>query len=81
MVSNLEKLKKVFAEALDLKLETINDELSYGAKNWDSIAHLALIASLENEFDIMLASDDVIDMSSFKKAKEILTKYDIKFES
>jgi|YelNatPaOPRAMG01_1025707.scaffolds.fasta_scaffold00256_19 acyl carrier protein len=81
MFSNTDKLKKVFAEALDLDFETISDELSYGSKNWDSIAHLALVASIENEFDIMLASDDVIDMSSFKKAKEILRKYDIKFES
>ena len=78
-MDNVEKLKKAFAESLELPEEVINDGLSYGSESWDSIAHLALVASIETEFDIMLASEDVIDMSSFKKAKEILNKYDIKF--
>jgi len=78
-MNNLEKLKKAFNEALEIPLENINDELSYGAENWDSVAHLALVASIETEFDIMLTSNDVIDMSSFKKAKEILENYDIHF--
>jgi acyl carrier protein len=78
-MNNLDKLKKAFNEALEIPLEKINDELSYGAENWDSVAHLALVASIEIEFDIMLTSNDVIDMSSFKKAKEILEKYDIHF--
>ena len=78
-MNNTEKLKKAFTEALELQLEVINDDLSYGTENWDSVAHLALVASIETEFDIMLTSNDVIDMSSFKKAKEILEKYDIHF--
>ena len=78
-MGNNEKLKKAFSESLELSPEIINDDLSYGSANWDSIAHLALVASIETEFDIMLSSDDVIDMSSFKKAREILTKYDIEF--
>ena len=68
-MGNSEKLKKAFSESLELSSEIINDDLSYGSENWDSIAHLALVASIETEFDIMLSSDDVIDMSSFKKAR------------
>ncbi len=78
-MDNIDKLKKAFSDALELSNEKITDELSYGNETWDSIAHLALVASIETEFDIMLNSDDVIDMSSFKKAKEILNKYDIDF--
>ncbi len=78
-MENLEKLKKAFSESLEIPPEDINDALSYGNKSWDSVAHLALVASVETEFDIMLASDDVIDMSSFLKAKEILGKYGISF--
>ena len=78
-MENLKKLIKAFSEALELPSEKITDELSYGNETWDSIAHLSLVASIETEFDIMLNSDDVIDMSSFKKAKEILKKYDINF--
>ncbi|MCL5029593.1 MAG: acyl carrier protein [Bacteroidetes bacterium] len=78
-MENLKKLIKAFSEALEIPSEKITDELSYGNETWDSIAHLSLVASIETEFDIMLNSDDVIDMSSFKKAKEILKKYDINF--
>jgi hypothetical protein len=36
---------------------------------------MALIAAIEEGFDLMLDAEDVIDMSSFLKAKEIVTKY------
>ena len=78
-MNNIEKLKKAFNEALEIPIENIDDNLSYGTENWDSVAHLALVASIETEFDIMFTSTDVIDMSSFNKAKEILEKYDIHF--
>jgi acyl carrier protein len=76
-LNNLDKLKKAFAEALDLDVAKITDDLSYGSETWDSVAHMALIASIESEFDIMIDTNDVIDMSSFQKAKEILRKYEI----
>ena len=44
-------------------------------KNWDSIAHMTLVAGLEEAFDCMLDTDDILDMSSFNKAVEIMAKY------
>ena len=39
---------------------------------------MSLIAALEDEFDIMFESDDIIDFSSYEKGKEILkSKYDV----
>jgi len=71
-----ERLKKVFKEALGIEEEIINDELKYNEiPQWDSVAHMNLVAEIESEFDIMLETDDIIDMSSFKKAKEIVSKY------
>ena len=78
-MDNTERLQKAFSDALDLSQEKITNELSYGSETWDSVAHMALIASIESEFDIMMETDDVIDMSSFKKSKEILKKYDVEF--
>ena len=37
----------------------------------------ALVAALEDAFDIMIDMDDIIDLSSFEKGKEILKKYDV----
>jgi acyl carrier protein len=79
-MKNQEKLVKVFAESLGVKEEVITDELQYNSiPEWDSVAHMSLVAELEEAFDIMLDTDDIIDMSSPAKAKEILAKYDVEF--
>lgn len=77
---NNEKLIKAFVTALAIPVEQVVPELGYGKiKEWDSTAHMILIAELENEFNVMLDTDDIIDMSSFEKAIQILTKYGIEF--
>lgn len=79
-MDNEAKLKDVFVSVLNISEETVNDDLAYNAiPEWDSVGHMALVAEIDDEFDIMLDTDDVIDMSSFRKAKEILTKYNIAF--
>lgn len=73
-----ERLKVVFAEALGLPADKITDDLAYNSiKEWDSTAHMILVAALEDTFEVMLDTDDIIDMSSVAKAREILKKYDI----
>ena len=72
MVDKNNKLKKVFAESLSIAIEKVVDELEYNTiSEWDSIGHMSLIAAIEDEFDIMMETDDIIDMSTFKKAKEM----------
>ena len=69
-------LKKVFSTSLGVALEMVTDDLAYAdAPEWDSVAHIALIAAIEEAFDIMIDAEDVIDMSSFAKAKQIVYKY------
>ena len=78
---NEQKLKSIFAEALEIDESQVTGELTYNSiAEWDSVAHMALVAEIDDQFDIMLDTDDVLDMSSFAKAKEILAKYDITFE-
>lgn len=70
------KLKTVFAESLGIPQDTVTDSLTYAMiPQWDSIAHMALIAAIEDRFGVMIETEDVIDMSSFAKAKEIVAKY------
>jgi acyl carrier protein len=77
-MSASEKLVKAFAEGLQIKPDQVVDALKYQEiRQWDSVGHMAMIAALEAEFDIMLDTDDIIDMSSVGKAKEILAKYEI----
>jgi acyl carrier protein len=70
------KLQQTFSESLGISLSSINDELTYSTlPEWDSVGHMALIAAIEEAFDIMIDAEDVIDMSSFGKAKQIVAKY------
>lgn len=79
-MNNNEKLVQVFSEALGIESEVVVDDLQYNTiKQWDSTAHMVLVSELEAAFDVMLDTDDIIDMSSVGKAKAILGKYDVTF--
>jgi len=77
-MESIDKLKSAFQESMPLGPEVDFERVEYGkTEGWDSVAHMALIAQIEMVFDIMLATEDVIDLSSFGRAKEILGKYGV----
>ncbi|MEV1168091.1 acyl carrier protein [Nonomuraea sp. NPDC049784] len=77
-MSHLGRLRTVFRSALNLPADADVDGLEYRAiPQWDSLAHMALIAAMEDEFTIMIDTDEMIDMSSFAKASELLEKHGI----
>lgn len=80
-MENLEKYDKAFMEIFELGKEELNENLVYQSiKLWDSVGHMSLVAALEDAFDIMLEMDDIIDLSSYEKGKEILAeKYGVSF--
>ncbi|MGD0207770.1 MAG: acyl carrier protein [Verrucomicrobiota bacterium] len=79
-MTNLEKLRQAFAEGLGADPAQITDALAYGNPGWDSVAHMAVVAAIERAFDIMMETEDVIGMSSFSKAKDIVSKYGVTFD-
>lgn len=79
-MTNLDRLRIAFRSALALPDDFDVDSLEYrGIEKWDSLAHLSLIAQIEDVFDVMLDTDHVIDLSSFAKAIEILGEHDVEF--
>lgn len=71
-------IEDIFASALGIQREIVVDDLEFGSiKEWDSVAHMGLVSALEAEYGILLETDDVLDMSSVRKAKEILQKYGV----
>lgn len=79
-MNNSEKLVQCFVTALNIEADSVTDSLAYNEiAEWDSTAHMILIAELEDQFDIMLDTDDIIDMSSVGQAKKIMSKYDVSF--
>lgn len=79
-MSNKEKYVNAFVEALEVSVDQVVGLKYQEIPNWDSVGHMGLIAAIEDAFDIMMDTDDIIDLSSFEKGMEILSKnYDIEF--
>ena len=76
-MTNLEKYNAVFCETLSVKEAQLADLKYQGVPEWDSVGHMTLVAAIENAFDIMMEMDDIIDLSSYEKGKEILKNYDV----
>ena len=77
-MTTLKKYSEIFKNSLNVSADKVNENLKYNEiEEWDSIAHMTLVAALEEEYKISLETDDIIDFSSFKKGIEILKKYKI----
>ena len=78
-MNNLENLINNFVQALGLDVNEVQDDLSYDTnEKWDSMRHMELVTQIEQTFNIMMDTDDIIDMNSFAMTKEILKKkYDV----
>jgi len=80
-MSNLEKYNQAFMNAFEITEEQLVGLKYQDIGAWDSVGHMQLIAELEDAFDIMMDTDDIIELSSYEKGKELLGKeeYGVKF--
>ena len=74
-----DKLKEVFATALEIPLGEVETAEFKVTRQWDSVGHVNLMNAIEESFDISLEPDDILDFRSFKEGLEILKKYDVEF--
>ncbi|MBQ8172200.1 MAG: acyl carrier protein [Oscillospiraceae bacterium] len=75
-MTNLEIYNNAFKEAFEVDEAQLAGLEYQGIAAWDSVGHMNLIALLEDAFDIMMDTDDIIDLSSYEKGKEIMAKYE-----
>lgn len=78
-MTNLEKYNAVFCETLEVTADQLPQLKYQQVSLWDSVGHMTLVAALEDTFDIMMETDDIIDLSSYEKGKEIMAKYGVDF--
>lgn len=79
-MTNKEKYVNAFVEMLEVDASEVENLEYQGIDAWDSVGHMSLVSELEDAFDIMMDTDDIIDFSSYQKGIEILKKYDIVME-
>ena len=74
----IEIYNNAFKTAFEIDDKLLGSDLAYESiPEWDSIGHMALIAELEDNFDIGMEMDDIIDFSSYNKGIEIMKKYNV----
>lgn len=68
----------VFTDLLSLQEPVDWETVKYQeVEGWDSVAHMAIVAELEDQLEIMLDTEDIIEMSSVERTLEILAKYGV----
>lgn len=79
-MTNLEKYNKAFCDSFEITNDKLTGLKYQQIELWDSVGHMTLVANIEDSFDIMMETDDIIDLSSYEKGIEILrSKYSIEF--
>lgn len=76
-MNNQEKYNEAFTSSLGIDGPRLAGLEYQSVDTWDSVGHIELVAALEEAFDIMLDTDDIIDLSSYEKGIEILKKYGV----
>lgn len=72
-MTNLQKYNEAFVESFEIMEEQLKGLEYQAIPSWDSVGHMTLVAALEDAFDLMMDTEDIIDFSSYEKGKEILS--------
>ena len=71
-----EKLKRIMSNVFQISPDEIDENISTETlENWDSLQHLNLILAIEQGFNVSLATEDVVKMTSLKAIEEVLGRY------
>ena len=58
------RLKEVFADVFDNEVELSDATTAADVDGWDSLSHITLIGTIEDEFDIKFPMKDVVHMKN-----------------
>lgn len=79
-MSNLEKYRKIFMEVFGVQEDALDEKFVFGeVDGWDSLAHMTLITELEDAFDVMFETEDMVNYHSYENGIKILKKYGVAF--
>jgi acyl carrier protein len=76
------RLRDAFVDALGLPPDAEVEQLAYrSVPEWDSVAHMQLVNAIERAFDVMLDTSDVLGLSSWEHAREILSRHGVTLDA
>lgn len=79
-MNNQKKYNEIFTTLFNIDDNQLNKDFTFNnVENWDSIAHLSLITELEDAFNVMFETEDILTFGSYENGMRILEKYEISF--
>lgn len=79
-MSNMDRYNQIFRHIFNVGENALGEEFSIlNVDKWDSVAHMSLISELEEAFEIMFDTDDIINFTSYTCGMDMLKKYGIEF--
>lgn len=81
MPDNEARLKNIMAQVFDIPTEQINESSALGLLDeWDSLNHIKLIVSLEEEFQVTFSDEQTVEMLDYIQIRSALKACDVPFE-
>lgn len=79
-MTNKDKYHQIFMDIFEVNDNELNENFTFkNVDKWDSLTHLTLISELEDAFDVMFETDDILHFGGFMNGIEILKRYGIEF--
>ncbi len=79
-MNNAEKYKQIFLDIFQTDESELNEGFNFNdIEKWDSFTHITLISELEEAFDVMFETDDILHFGGYMNGMEILRRYGIEF--
>lgn len=79
-MKNKEKYTQVFMTVFHVDKTVLDENFTFAnVEMWDSLAHMTLIAKLEETFGVMFNAEDILNYGSFLNGRKILEKYGVDF--
>jgi len=80
-MQNEKRLKEIFVNVLGIELEDVNQDLKYQQNpQWDSINHMFLVTELETVFEVQFESEEILELNTYPRVKNILFTHGLSFE-
>lgn len=80
-MSNRSKYIQIFINLFNVDKSVLNESFTYEERSdWDSMSHFALITELEESFDLIFETEDILNYQSFDNGIKILENYGISFD-
>ena len=79
-MTNLEKYNEIFKKMFNVPENQLESLAYKETAEWNSMAQIALVAELEDKFDLDFDTDDIFQLKSYVIGKKMLaTKFGVEF--